>query len=149
MKSHFAILILYILGLTSFYSCQKQEYLKSEKEIKKELQGTWILIPIPRYDTIQNPDHSLSVFIHNETWTFDDTKVTIVNNLQVGTSTYSVHTSVSKAEVYLDGIIPELILPARPRSNGTWQIVKLDGSILSIASDRDGASGLTQLEFHK
>ena len=146
MKSRFAILILFLLGLTSFYSCQKQEYLKSEKEIKKELQGTWILSPIPRYDTIRNP---YSVNEHLETWTFNDTKVTIVNNGQTSISTYSVKTTLSKAEFFLDGITPVFTPPARMRNNGTWQIVKLDDRILSIASDKDGATGLTQLEFHK
>ena len=127
-----------------FYSCLKQEYFKSEKEVKKDLQGTWKLIAIPKYnlnDTIKTE--------HIESWTFNDTYVTIINNGQTATSTYSVNTTISKAEIKLDGITPEFVLPARHRNNGTWQIVKLDNSILSISSDRDGTSGLIQLEFQK
>jgi hypothetical protein len=149
MRSPLAIFCMILFTIISLNSCVKQEYLKSEKAIKKDLQGTWFLIPIPRYDTIWNPDLTYNVIEHSESWTFDDTRVTIKNNNLTSTSTYSVNTSLSKAEFNLDGITPEFIPPARVRSNGKWQIVKLDGSYLIIASDKDGASGLTQLEFHK
>ena len=142
MRTKFSKVILLIFIL--FYSCLKQEYFKSEKEVKKDLQGTWKLIAIPKYD-VNGP----IITEHIETWTFNDSYVTIVNNGQTGTSTYSVNTTISKAEIKIDGITPEFILPARPRNNGTWQIVKLDNSILSISSDRDGTSGLVQLEFQK
>ena len=142
MRTKFSTLILLVFIL--FYSCLKQEYFKSEKEVKKDLQGTWKLIAIPKYN-VNGPSKTE----HIETWTFNDTYVTIVNNGQTGTSTYSVNTTISKAEIKLDGINPEFVLPARPRNNGTWQIVKLDKSILSISSDRDGTSGLIQLEFQK
>ena len=144
-----AIFVLSVLSLTSFNSCLKQEYFKSEKTIKKELQGTWILNPIPRYDTIHISPIKDSTIVHIETWTFDDSKVTITNFGQTGVSTYSVNTSISKAEFDLDAITPAFTYPARSRNNGTWQIVKLDNDILSIASDKNGATGLTQLEFHK
>ena len=149
MKARFSIFIFFTLCLLSLVSCLKQEYFKSEKEIKKDLQGTWKLFPIPKYDSIINPDLTRGVIEHFETWTFDDTKVTIVDYNQTGISTYSINTSISKAEFKLDGIIPGLVLPARPRSNGTWQIVKLDGNNLYISSDQDGTSGLIQLEFQK
>ena len=142
MRTKFSTLIFLVFIL--FYSCLKQEYFKSEKEIKKELQGTWKLISIPKKDII-----GTDTIDHVESWTFDDTKVTIVNYNQTGISTYSIHTSITQAKFKLDDIIPKFILPARPRSNGTWQIVKLDGSFLIIASDQDGLSGLTQLEFQK
>ena len=149
MKGRFSIFIQSMLFILLFNSCLKQEYFKSEKEIKKELQGTWKLFPIPKYDTINNPDLTRSVIEHFETWTFDDTKVTIVDYNQTGISTYSINTSISKAEFNLDEIIPGFVLPARPRSNGTWRIVKLDGNNLNISSDQDGTSGLIQLEFQK
>lgn len=142
---HFTLFVLSVLSFTSFYSCVKQEYFKSEKTIKKELQGTWILSPIPRYDTLRVNDTINDVAVHYETWTFDDSRVTIINFGQTSVSTYSVNTSISKAEFNLDAITPEFILPARSRNNGTWRIVKLDDNILSITSDKDGS----QLEFHK
>ncbi len=142
MRTKFSTLIFLVFIL--FYSCLKQEYFKSEKEVKKDLQGTWKLIAIPKYNVNGN-----LITEHIETWTFNDTYVTIVNNGQTATSTYSVNTTISKAEIKLDGISPEFVYPARSRNNGTWQIVKLDNSILSISSDRDGTSGLVQLEFQK
>jgi len=145
MKS-FTVFILSVFFIVTFNSCIKQEYFKSESEIKKELKGTWTLIPIPRYDTIGMP---ATVIEHFETWTFDDSNVTIVNNNLTSVSAYSVHTTISKAEFTLDGIVPEFVPPARVRNSGTWRIVKLDDGILSISSDKDGTTGLTQLEFRK
>src|SRR6187549_3501735 len=106
-----------IIAVVLFFStsCLKQEYFKSEGAIKEELNGTWTLIPIPKYDTSCCPQ---SVEMHHETWTFDDSKVTIVNGSLTSTSTYSVNTTISKAEIYLDGIIPEFIYPSRIRSSG-------------------------------
>ena len=150
MKARFSLFIFSILCFFSFNSCLKQEYFKSEKEIKKDLLGTWRLVPIPRFDTIINPDFSKTIIVHNETWTFDDVNVTILNYNQTSVSTYSINTSISKAEFKLDGINPPFNYPARIREiNGTWRIVKLDGNILIVANDQDGTSGLTQLEFQK
>lgn len=144
MNDRFTIFILSIVCLFSLNSCLKQEYFKSEKETKKDLQGSWKLIAIPKYNV-----NGSTLTEHIETWTFDDTYVTILNNGQTGTSTYSVHTTITKAEIILDKINPDFILPARTRYNGTWQIVNLDNNILIISSDNDGTSGLIQLEFQK
>jgi hypothetical protein len=150
MKSLLTIFVVVLIIQAPFTSCQKEEYLKSEKEIKKALQGTWKLIPIPRFDTILNPDNTKTAVEHVETWSFNDTKVTIVNSGLTSSSTYSVSTSLSKAEFKLDGVIPAFVYPARVREiNGTWQIVEIDDNVLIIANDQDGLSGLTQLEFKR
>ena len=150
MKVRFPIFIFLLIVLIINYSCSKQELFKSEKEVKKELQGTWDLIPIPRNDTTHFPDSTFTLAVHVEHWTFDDSKVTIVNNSQTATSTYSVSTSISKAEFDLDAVIPEFTYPSRVRDiNGTWRIITLDDELLVIANDQAGTSGLTELEFKK
>ena len=143
MKFRLLFFILPLIILSVIFSCSKQEYLKSEKEIKKTLQGTWRLIPIPRYDIIDTDTTE-----HFETWSFNDTKCVILNGSQTGTSTYSVNTSFSKAEFKLDGVEPVFTYPSRVRDiNGTWRIVQLDDDIMVISNDQDGHSGLTQLDF--
>jgi hypothetical protein len=137
-----------LLLLTSFFvnSCSKEEYMKSESGIKDELQGTWKLVAIPKYDT--NSDGSKTE--HQETWTFNDTKVSIINSNQAASSNYTVHTSLSKAEIKIENVQPEFTYPARIRlNNGTWQIISLDDKFLIIANDQDGSTGLTELEFQK
>jgi hypothetical protein len=127
-------------------SCSKEEYLKSESGIKKQLQGTWHLIPIPKYDDISK------TIVHEETWTFGDNQVSIINSNQSAQSTYTVHTSLSKAEIKLEDVKPLFVTPARVRDNngsGTWQIISLDDDFLIIANDQDGQTGLTELEFEK
>lgn len=148
MKKNYTVLLLLILVFSSacFYSCKKQNLFRSEAEIKKSLLGTWNLIPIPKYDTIRNPDNSYYLSLHVENWTFTDARVDINLNTVSGSSTFTVKTSATKAEVMLEGV--SLPLPPE-RYNGTWQIVRLDDDILSIANDKDGTSGLTQFEFTK
>lgn len=145
MKRIFPIVI---IVLTSIFinSCGKQEYFKSESGIKKQLQGTWRLIPIPKYDYNQDG----SKYEHQETWTFSESQVSILNNNQSGVSNYTVHTTIAKAEVKIENVQPIFTHPARLRINtGTWQIVRLDDKFLIIANDQDGATGLTELEFEK
>lgn len=147
MKTRLLILNLFVFSLL-FTSCSKNELFKSEKEVKKQLQGHWDLVSIPKYDMVSGAS-----VLHIESWTFDDSRVTIVNgpqdNTQTSSSTYSVSTSLSKAEFNVDGLSPEFIIPARTRNNGSWRIVRLDSDFLIIANDKDGASGLTELEFQK
>lgn len=143
---HLKTLISIMLISAVIVSCSKQEYMKSESGIKKELQGTWQLIPIPKYD--YNSDGSK--YVHQETWTFSDEKVSMLNNNQAAVSNYSVNTSLTKAEIKIEDVQPLLTYPARVRINtGTWQIVRLDDEFLIIANDQDGATGLTELEFEK
>lgn len=147
LSSVFFVIIL----LTGFFSCQKQDYFKSESDVKEALQGTWTLIPIPRYDSIFNPDGSFnSAIVHFETWTFNDTKVIIVNGSQTASSTYSVKTTISKSEFKLDNIEPKFTYPSRVREiNGTWRIVELEDDVLVIANDQEGTTGLLQLDFQR
>lgn len=145
MKRTYTLLL---LVLTSFiiYSCSEEEYFKSESGIKSQLQGTWKLIPIPKYDY----NYDGSKFEHQESWTFSDNQLSIINNSQNGLSAYTINTTISKAEIKVENVQPIFTPPARIRiNNGTWQIVRLDDKFLIIANDQDGATGLTELEFEK
>jgi len=141
--------LLFVAAIALFFvSCKKEQLFQSEKAIKKELQGTWDLIPIPRYVTITT-DSGTYQKERTEYWTFDETNVYIVNNNgsgESGSSEYSIHTSWTKAEIELKGVSSPLTSEIY---NGKWQIVKLDGDIMAIANDHDGSTGLTQLEFIK
>jgi hypothetical protein len=148
MKNHSSAFLALAIFLSSFYlsSCKKENLFRSESEIRKSLKGTWNLIPIPKYDTIKNPDGSYYTSLHVENWTFSDARVDIVRNTLTGSSSFTVHTTATKAEVKLEGVT----LPLEPeRYNGTWQIVRLDDDILSIANDKEGTSGIIYFEFTK
>ena len=137
--------ILFLISLT-INSCNKEEYFQSESGIRKELEGTWNLIPIPRFDYQTDG----SKYVHLESWTFSESTVSIINNSQSAASSYSVNTSLSKAEIKIENVQPNFVSPARVRTlNGTWQIVQLDEDFLIIANDQDGQTGLTELEFQK
>lgn len=125
------VLVLCIVGL---YSCSKEEYFKSESGIKKQLQGNWSLIPIPR----TNPDQN---------WEFNSSDKMTRSELGVSyIGDFKVSTSLTKAEIKLENF---LVVSGSFDYNGTWEIVQLDDDFLIIANDRDGTSGIKELEFTK
>ncbi len=146
IMKRFNTLVLLVLSAFLINSCSKEEYFKSESGIKSQLQGTWKLNAIPKYDINQDG----SKYEHQESWTFDENQVSMLNNNQNGISNYTVNTTISKAEIKIENVQPVFTYPARIRINtGTWQIIKLDDKFLIIANDQDGATGLTELEFEK
>ena len=125
------VLMLCILALNS---CSKEEYFKSESGIKKQLQGSWNLIPIPRTSPDQN-------------WAFNNSdKMTRSESGIDFTGDFKINTSLTKAQIKLENF---LIVSGSFDYNGTWEIVQLDDNFLIIANDRDGTSGIKELEFTK
>lgn len=148
MRNRYSIYLLLLL-LVSFgflESCKKENLFRSEAETKKELQGTWDLLAIPKYDTISKIP--LVTVVHVENWVFNETSLEInIESQSVSlNSSYSVKTSTTRAELKIDNVNAQLF---NERYNGTWQIVRLDNEFLAIANDQDGTTGLMQLEFQK
>ena len=123
-----------LLCFVALYSCSKEEYFKSESGIKKQLEGSWSLIPIPR----TNPDQN---------WAFDNTDKMTRSELNVNyTGDFTVSTSLTKAEIKLENFT---VVSGSFDYNGTWEIVQLDDDFLIIANDREGTTGIKELEFTK
>lgn len=122
-----------LLGIISMFSCGKEEYLKSEDGIKKQLSGSWNLVPIPRTDP-------------NQVWTFSDETFTRLQGSQTYDGSYKVHTTMFKAEIKVENMAQ---VSGERNYNGTWQIVTLDKDYLIIVNDGDGTTGITELEFTK
>ena len=125
-----------ILLLTGFAltSCEKTEFLKSEKGVMSELNGTWSMIQIPST-------------LPAESWTIDNGVLIRKGANSEGTSlreisrgTISVHTTLTKVEVTIEGM---------PSYNGTWQVIKLNKSVMVINTDFDGNSGIMEKTFQK
>lgn len=123
-----------VLSVVSLLSCSKEEYLKSESGIKKQLEGSWSLVPIPR----TNPDQNWA-FNGSEKLTRSESGVDYVGD-------FKVSTSLTKARIKLENF---LVVSGSFDYNGTWDIVQLDSDYLIIANDRDGTSGIKELEFVK
>lgn len=140
------IFVAILISFGLFESCKKENLFRSESETKKELQGTWDLLAIPKYDTISKIP--LVTVVHVENWVFTESSVEINIESQSASlnSTYSVKTSATKAELKIDNVNTQLF---NERYNGTWQIVRLDNDFLAIANDQEGTTGLMQLEFQK
>lgn len=62
------------------------------------------------------------------------------------TGDFTVSTSLTKAEIKLENFT---VVSGSFDYNGTWEIVQLDDDFLIIANDREGTSGIKELEFTK
>ena len=117
-------------------SCESNRWFQSEDSLSAKIQTTCNKIKI-------NPASA------SEQWTFSEGKV---SRMKITTDTtitdngnYSIHTSLSKAYLTISDFT---VLPA-DNLNGKWEILELDGGILSIATDHDGTSGVQELEFQE
>lgn len=138
--TYFSISLLIIISAT-FSGCDKEEYFKSEKGTQKELQGSWNLVPIPKYEY----DLAGNKTLRQESWTFDDNShLTISKNGYVITGAFSISTSLMKVKIKVDNLSTQTEF-----YGGTWQVVKLNKNYLIIANDHDGATGLSELEFQR
>lgn len=122
-----------LLSFVSLLSCGKDEYFKSEAAVKKQLKGTWNLIPIPRTNPEQN-------------WAFSDDKLNRIESSVDHLGDFSVSTKINSASIKLQNFSQ---VSGQRDYNGTWDIVRLDADYLVIATDKDGSTGLTELEFQK
>jgi hypothetical protein len=122
-----------LLVSSVLFSCEKQEYFKSESEVKSEIGHTWHRIQI---------SHTQS---DKEFWTFSDGKITIVdsvNNIYLQ-GEYSVNTTVTKVFVTTKNFKPT----GGDYDGNKWQVIQLDGSVLQLAGDSPSNGALIQREF--
>jgi hypothetical protein len=135
-------LILVMLTAVALIGCEKQEYLKSESEIKKELAYSWKQILMSK-DT--------NVFPNYQMWTFKDDQLTIVikkasDNTPLDTmvGTYTVNTTLTKV------FINTADFPGNDAFywlNAEWTVVGLDSKGLVVASEDPHAGGINEREF--
>ena len=141
MKS-FSKLFLFIIAAGSLAGCEKQEYFKSESDIKKELSYSWSQI-LMSHDTIEMPYYHM--------WTFKDDKLTIIlkkasNDAPMDTlyGNFSVRTTLTRVFLTTSNF-PEV--EAWYWLNTEWTDVALDNKGLVIAGEDPHAGGLKILEF--
>jgi hypothetical protein len=131
-----------VLAVLALISCEKQEYLKSESEIKKELGFTWKQVMMSG-DTTRYPVY--------EIWNFKDDKLTfkrarVTDNMLVDSlsGSFSVNTTLTKVFLNTSGFPDN---SAWHQMNAEWTVVALDSKILVIASEDSQAGGVFEREF--
>jgi len=139
---YFTKLPIVLLIVVAFAGCEKQEYFKSESEVKKELAYSWKQVLMSR-DTTKFPNYMM--------WTFKDDKLTIVTKrssdnapLDTINGNYSVRTTMTKVYITTsnfpdDGNTYWL--------NAEWNVVFLDSKGLVVASEDPHAGGINEREF--
>lgn len=131
-RSHVILLCALFPAFLGLSSCEKTEMFKTESKIKKQLLGTWNLIPIPK----TNPD---------QTWIYDDNgNVFLTQGAGAqDTGAYEINTTLTKVELKIKD------LDNFTDYNATWEVVLLDNDILVMANDHSGATGIKELDFQK
>jgi len=143
MKSLSKLLLL-LMTAGFLASCEKQEYFKSESDIKKELSYSWNQILMT---------HDTTLIDKYYVWTFKDDQLTVIikkasNNTTMDTliGNYSVRTSLTK--VFLTTYnFPEG--EAWYWMNSEWTDVALDNRGLVVAAEDPRAGGVKILEFSR
>ena len=135
-------LLLWLFAAGLMASCEKQEYFKSESDVKKELGHSWNQV-LMSHDTIAIPYYHM--------WTFKDDVLTIVlkrssNNIPFDTiiGNYSVRTSLTKVFVTTYNFPDN---EAWYWLNCEWTDVSLDNKGLVVAAEDPRAGGVKIMEF--
>ncbi|MFM8431450.1 MAG: hypothetical protein ACKOQ6_08035 [Bacteroidota bacterium] len=140
MKSRVIAVLLFAFSISTFYGCEKYEYLQSEKKIEKQLKGSWELVRIPLRDQAGNE-------LPRQRWTFTDDRIFTQRSENYGAyldydnAAYTIETKLMKVLFYTNGFKPLDELDA------DWTVVRLDEDFLIIATDYYDSKGVRQLEF--
>ena len=157
-------IILAFITLIAFSSCEDSMFLKSEKKMKEDLQGTWLR----NFQGI-NPYFKCSgdSIFYDEYWTFKDDKLytTInydqANNCDKGTAdsvTSDAIDTVIVSTFKIDTRIFNAYLKLQLVSGGSdsgfvfvdkWEFITLDDEVLYLATDDPKGNSVLQVEFLK
>lgn len=134
------LLLLFVAGFLA--SCEKQEYFKSESDIKKELGYLWKQVLM---------SHNTNLVPNYYTWTFKDDKLTMIiinaaDDAPVDTiiGNYSVRTTLTKVFLTTYNFPDDQYWYWM---NTEWTDVALDNKGLVVAAEDPRAGGVKTLEF--
>jgi len=134
------LLLLFAAGFLA--SCEKQEYFKSESDVKKELSYSW-------HQVLMSHDTTIIPYYHM--WSFKGDVLTIIikkasDDTPVDTliGNFSVRTTLTKVFLTTSNF-PES--DAWYWLNTEWTDVFLDNKGLVVASEDPKAGGINELEF--
>jgi hypothetical protein len=135
-------LLLFLVAAGFLSGCEKQEYFKSESEVKKEISFSWKQVMM---------SHDTNLVYSYYMWTFKDDKMTIVRkkfvddaSIDTLSGTFKINTTLSKVFVTTSNF------PANAGwnwMNAEWTVVALDNKILVVASEDPDQGGINELEF--
>ena len=150
----FKNLILFSLLILIFASCEDNMLLRSEKKMKKELQGTW-----------QREFQGDTAVHFDEKWIFTEDKLYTVKSLEFLPDLYDDGAPDSTLDDNQDTCIItkfkidaktfkaflkfELVNGDTTRFIDKWEFVTLDKDVLYLAADDPTTNTVLQLEFFK
>ena len=135
-------LFLLLMAAGFLASCEKQEYFKSESDVKKDLGYAWKQV-LMSHDTTIIPNYHM--------WIFKDDVLTIVlkkssDDTPIDTliGNYTVHTTLTKVFITTTNFPDN---EAWYWLNTEWTDVYLNNKGLVVASEDPRAGGINELEF--
>lgn len=142
---YFTKLPIVLLIAVALVSCEKQEYFKSESQVKKDLAYSWKQVVMSRkyystkYEIWKFQEDSLII-----TFTNDSLMDNNFSPLYVVRGKYSVKTTMTKVFINVSDF------PDNQGSyyfNSEWTVVSLDSKGLVVASEDPNAGGINEREF--
>ena len=147
-------LLPFLLLALTFASCEDSMFLRSEKKMKRELQGTW-----------QREFLGDTSIHYNEYWVFDGSNLYTVYELFDPPDTYdecapdlrmsdNMDTSVISG-FDVDARIFKAFLKLQPKYEcdtgfvDKWEFIELEDDVLYLAADNPLGPGVAQIEFYK
>jgi hypothetical protein len=152
----FSICFFALITIT-FTSCEENMWLRSEKKLRNDIQGTWNRLFVTSHVTA------------NEYWTFKDGVIAITTVEITGSSlddgyadvnktdgqdtltldygNYNVDAKIDNAYLRLSGLEENIIESAKQGLNAKWTIVDIDSKTFYIAAEN--GSAIIQREFEK
>ena len=149
--------LLLLMAVFAFSSCEENMWLRSEKKLKSQIQGTWSRIPLQANAK------------KDETWTIRDGVIAIaetekqnngkddgykdmntsdnLDTLVYDLGNYSVDAKLDNAYIRLSGLEEDVVESAKQGLSAKWTIVDIDNSILVLAAEN--GSAVIQREFEK
>jgi hypothetical protein len=133
-----------LAGVMVFTSCENNQWFRSEKELKKKIQGSW---KRQFFTVLPNPDYGLN--FNEEYWTFKEGDVYRMqikgsNTDTVDDGTYTIDAKWFSSYLKMEGFTNDSI----GLFNNKFTIVELNDEVLLIATDIQ-QGGVAQYEFSR
>jgi hypothetical protein len=133
-----------LAGVIVFTSCENNQWFRSEKELKKKIQGSW---KRQFFTVLPNPDYGLN--FNEEYWTFKEGDVYRMqikgsNTDTVDDGTYTIDAKWFSSYLKMEGFTNDSI----GLFNNKFTIVELNDEVLLIATDIQ-KGGVAQYEFSR
>jgi|GEM_PF-699035 len=146
-----------VLLVAGFISCEENMWLKSEKKLRGQIEGTWDKLFVTSHvytnETWEFKDGTILITVTEKTDNhFDDGYVDLnkadgLDTMIMDLGNYSINAKIDNAYLTLSNLEENVVESAKQGLNAKWTIVDISNGGMYIAADNGTA--IIQREFEK